>query len=398
MSPDFSRNGALPAAGEAEAFLPFARPTIDEETVAAVAEVLRSGWLASGPKEAAFEAGLSRHCGNRPVRTFTSATAALEVALRVAGVGAGDEVITTAMSFAASANVILRVGARPVFVDIGLGSRNIDPLEVEAAITPRTRALLPVHYAGRPVDMDALYAIARRHGLRVIEDAAHAIGATWRGRRIDSIGDLVCFSFHPNKNITTIEGGALVLNDATEAEHAARHRFHGISRGPDGELDVVLPGGKANLPDVAAAVGLLQLRRLDEFTARRRSLAHQYLERLRTDPPLLLPELPDEGHCWHMFSPLLPLADLRITRREFIGRMAERGIGVGVHFPAIHQLTLYRGLGCAHKPLPHAERVGRETVTLPLFPAMRDADVDRVCEAVRSVIAGAAASTGRKQA
>lgn len=397
MSPDHASPGAAPSVDGAQPFLPFARPTLDEETVQAVAAVLRSGWLASGPQVAAFEMELSRRCGGRPVRSFTSATAALEVALHLAGIGPGDEVVTTAMSFAATVNVILRVGARPVFVDVDLGSRNIDPLEVEAAITPRTRALLPVHYAGRPADMDALYAIAQRHGLRVIEDAAHAIGASWRGRQIGAFGDLVAFSFHPNKNMTSIEGGALVVNDAEEATLAERHRFHGTCRGADGEVDVVMPGGKFNLSDVAAAVGLAQLRRLEAFNARRRSLAHRYLGTLRTDPPLLMPVLPDDGHCWHMFSPLLPLDAMRITRREFIQRMADRGIGVGVHYPALHRMTLYRDRGYAARPLPRAERVGRETVTLPLFPAMRDEDVDRVCEAVSGILAGAAAP-GKKAA
>jgi dTDP-4-amino-4,6-dideoxygalactose transaminase len=189
--------------------LPFTRPTLDEETIQGVAEVLRSGWLASGPKVAEFEAALSRYLGGRPVRTQTSATASLEMALRACGVGEGHEVITPAMSFVATANVIVRTGARPVFVDIGLDSRNIDLDQVQAAITARTRAILPVHFAGLPVDMDRLYELARRHGLRVVEDAAHAIGSSWKGRRIGSFGDLVCFSFHPNKNITTIEGGAV---------------------------------------------------------------------------------------------------------------------------------------------------------------------------------------------
>src|SRR6201986_4558523 len=189
--------------------LPFTRPNIDEATIEGVVEVLRSGWLASGPKVAEFEAALSRYLGGRPVRTQTSATASMEMALLACGIGAGDEVITSAMSFVATANVIVRVGARPVFVDVGLDSRNIDFDQVEAAITPRTRAIMPVHFGGLPVDMDRLYAIADQHKLRVVEDAAHAIGSAWKGRRIGSFGDLVCFSFHPNKNKTNIRGGAV---------------------------------------------------------------------------------------------------------------------------------------------------------------------------------------------
>ncbi|MGH8134072.1 MAG: DegT/DnrJ/EryC1/StrS family aminotransferase, partial [Steroidobacteraceae bacterium] len=215
-------------------FLPFTRPCIDEETIAAVAEVLRSGWLASGPKVAELEAALSRYLGGRPVRSQTSATAGLEMALLACGIGAGDEVITPALSFVATANVIVRVGACPVFVDVGLDSRNIDLEQVEAAITPRTRAILPVHFAGLPVDMERLYGIAHRHGLRVIEDAAHAIGSEWAGKRIGSFGDLVCFSFHPNKNITTIEGGAICGGSPDELRSIELHRWHGqVKTGPD---------------------------------------------------------------------------------------------------------------------------------------------------------------------
>jgi dTDP-4-amino-4,6-dideoxygalactose transaminase len=367
-------------------YLPFARPDIDEASIAAVAEVLRSGWITTGPRTAQFEAALSSYFGGRIVKTFTSATGALEVALAAAGVGAGDEVITTAMSFAATANVILRVGARPVFVDVDLGSRNIDLDQVETAITPRTKAIMPVHFAGRPVDMDRLYEIAKRRGLRVIEDAAHAMGACWRGKRIGSIGDIVVFSFHPNKNMTTIEGGALVLDDADEAVIVDRHRFHGIRKSADGDLDVEMPGGKYNFSDVAACIGLGQLARLDEFNVRRRALADLYFERLQTDPPMSLPDRADEDHCWHIFSPLLPLEQMSFGRSEFIRRMHARGIGVGVHYPAIHELTLYRERGYSERSYPNAERIGHGTVTLPLFPAMADSDVDRVCNAAREVL------------
>ena len=378
-------------------FLPFARPELDERAIQAVVEVLRSGWLATGPRVDAFESALSAYFGGRTVMTFTSATAALEVALHVAGIGHGDEVIVPAMSFAASANVILRVGARPVFVDVELDSRNMDLAQLESAITPRTRAIMPVHFAGQPVDMAALYAIAKRHGLRVIEDAAHAMGAMWRGQRIGSIGDMVVFSFHPNKNMTTIEGGALVLDDPEEVRQAALHRFHGVQRGPDGEFDVELAGGKYNLSDVAASIGLAQLARLEECNARRHELAMRYFAQLQTDPPLLLPRRGDEGHSWHIFTPLLPLERMSIGRAEFIRRMHQRAIGVGVHFPAIHRLALYRRLGYAAQSLPNAERIGRETVTLPLFPGMRDADVDRVCGTVREIVRAASNECAREQ-
>jgi hypothetical protein len=367
-------------------FLPFTRPSIDEETIAAVAEVLRSGWLASGPKVAELEAQLSRYLGGRPVRSQTSATAGLEMALLACGIGAGDEVITPALSFVATANVIVRVGARPVFVDVGLDSRNIDLEQVEAAITPRTRAIMPVHFAGMPVDMERLYAIAGRHKLRVIEDAAHAIGSQWRGRRIGSFGDLVCFSFHPNKNITTIEGGAISGGTPAELKSIELHRWHGqVKSGVDG-FDTLIAGGKSNLSDVAAAVGLGQLQHLEEFNARRRVLVARYFELWGRDAPLRLPERGDDGHSWHVFTPLLPLA--AISRPQFIEAMKARGIGVGVHYPAIHLFTAYRALGYREGQFPNAERIGRETVTLPLFPAMELADVERVVAAATAIVRG----------
>jgi len=369
--------------------LPFTRPTIDEETIQAVAEVLRSGWLASGPKVAELEAALSRYLGGRPVRTQTSATAGLEMALRACGIGEGDEVITPALSFVATANVIVRVGARPVFVDVGLDSRNIDLEQAEAAITPRTRAILPVHFAGLPADMDRLYALAGRHKLRVIEDAAHAIGSVWRGRRIGSFGDLVCFSFHPNKNITTIEGGAISGGSPEELKAIELHRWHGQVKSAADQFDTLLAGGKANLSDVAAAVGLGQLRHLEQFNARRRELVARYFELWSDNPPVRLPERGDAGHSWHVFTPLLPLERLRISRLQFMEAMKERGIGVGVHYPAIHLFTAYRALGYREGQFPNAERIGRETVTLPLFPAMELTDVDRVVEATTEILRGA---------
>jgi dTDP-4-amino-4,6-dideoxygalactose transaminase len=373
--------------GPSNPFLPFTRPTIDEETIQGVAEVLRSGWLASGPNVKKFEAALSEYCGGRQVRTQTSATASLEHALLVAGVGAGDEVITPAMSFVATANVIVRVGARPVFVDVGLDTRNIDFDQVEAAITPRTRAIMPVHFAGLPVDMDRLYAIAGRHGLRVIEDAAQAIGSSWRGKRIGSFGDLVCFSFHPNKNLTSIEGGCVVGDSLEEMRELELHRFHGQRKEAADEVDTLFAAGKANLSDVAARVGLGQLAALERSNARRRELTARYFNLWADDAPVRLPARGDEGHNCHMFAPLLPLERLRISRLQFIQQMEERGIGVGVHYAsAIHLFTAYRALGYRAGQFPNAERIGRETVTLPLFPAMELSDVDRVVEAANDIL------------
>jgi dTDP-4-amino-4,6-dideoxygalactose transaminase len=366
-------------------FLPFTRPSIDADSILAIGEVLRSGQLASGPKVQAFEAALADYLGgSRHLRVMTSATAGLEMALEVAGVGEGHEVIVPAMSFAASANVVERVRAKPVFVDIDLYSRNINADLIEAAITPRTRAIMPVHFAGLPVDQDALYKIAKRHGLRVVEDAAHAIGSRYQGRLIGSFGDLVVFSFHPNKNMTTTEGGAISTADKSEAERLEPYRFHGIKRNTAGEIDVIFPGAKSNLTDVAAQVGLDQLRRLDGFNARRLALANQYFAQLEGFKPVVLPARGDAGHSWHMFQVLIDFPAQGMTRPDFQSRMAERGIGIGVHYPCIPGLTYYRGQGYRPEDTPVAARVGRETVTLPLFPAMSDDDVVRVCRELRA--------------
>ncbi|HEY3658154.1 MAG TPA: DegT/DnrJ/EryC1/StrS aminotransferase family protein [Steroidobacteraceae bacterium] len=368
-------------------FLPFARPSIDAESIAAVADVFRSGQLASGPKVQAFETALATYLGSgRHVRVMTSATAGLEMALEVAGVGEGDEVIVPAMSFAASANVIARVFAKPVFVDIDLHTRNLNMELLPAAITSKTRAIMPVHFAGLPVDMDGLYGVAAQYGLRVVEDAAHAIGSRYQGKLIGSFGDLVVFSFHPNKNMTTIEGGAIATGDTSAAELFEQYRFHGIKRNAQGEIDVVFPGTKSNLTDVAAQVGIDQLRRLDGFNARRLELAGRYFEELDGFRSVVLPARGDSGHSWHMFQVLIDFPAQGMTRPEFQKRMADRGIGIGVHYPSIPSLTYYRARGYRPEDTPVAARVGRETVTLPMFPAMSDDDVVRVCRELKEML------------
>ena len=367
-------------------FLPFARPVIDEETIAGVAAVLRSGWITSGPEVQRFEAALSAYCGGRPVRTLNSGTAALVLGLRLAGVGPGDEVVTTPLSWAATANAILEVGARPVFVDVDPRSRNIDLGRVSAAISPRTRAVMPVYLAGLPVDLDRLYALASQAGLRVVEDAAQAFGATWRGTRVGARGDLVAFSFHANKNITTAEGGCLVVPDEPSARRAERLRLQGVTRSGEDGMDVDVVGYKFNLTDVAARIGLGQLARLDEFTARRRELARHYFAHFDDRLGCELPVADFEQSNWHMFQIVLPLERLRIGRGEFMARMRAAGIGTGVHYPAIHLFTLYRGLGWKEGDFPNAERIGRGIVTLPLHAAMERTDVERVCAAAAGIL------------
>ncbi|MHA7683659.1 DegT/DnrJ/EryC1/StrS family aminotransferase [Cupriavidus sp. PET2-C1] len=373
-------------ASAAQAFLPFVKPNIDAAAIAEVGKVLASGWITSGPKMHAFEAALSELFGGRPVRTFANGSATMEIALRVANIGPGDEVITTPITWVATANVVITVGAKPVFVDIDPRTRNIDLDAVEAAITPRTRAIMPVYLSGLPVDMDRLYAIAKKHNLRVIEDAAQAIDSRWRGQRIGAFGDLVSFSFQANKNITSVEGGCLVMNSPEEAERAERLRLQGVIRtGMDG-MDVEEPGGKFNLTDVNAAIGLSQLAQLDAITARRAELAEAYyrcaaasgLAELGIELPL-----PRDAELattnWHMFQVVLPAERIEGGRTAVMEAMREQGVGTGVHYPAVHLFSYYRSLGWREGMLPHAERIGRGIVTLPMFPAMQAADVERVC-------------------
>lgn len=371
-------------------FLPLTRPTIDDETIAGVADVLRSGWITSGPKVKELESKLSEYCGGRPVRVFNSGTCTMEIALRIAGIGPGHEVITTPLSWVATSNVILEVGARPVFVEIDPVTRNLDLDRIEAAITPATRAILPVDLAGLPVDRDRLYAIARRHRLRVVEDAAQAFGSTWNGGRIGASGDFVSFSFHPNKNITTIEGGALVLNDEREAKLAEQYRLQGVVRsGLDG-MEVEIVGGKFNLTDVAARVGLGQLPHLAAFNAKRRELARAYFELLDTPAVralgLQLPPADFIQTNWHMFQVVLPEERLTVKRAEIMAQLQQAGIGSGVHYPAIHLFAVYRRLGWKDGDLPIAERVCRNILTLPLFPAMTSGDVVRVVESLVAIM------------
>lgn len=367
-------------------FLPFTRPTLDEDTIQGVVDVLRSGWITSGPKVKEFEAALSAYCGGRPVRVLSSATAGMEIALQLRNIGPGDEVITTPLSWVATGNVILHVGAKPVFVDVDPVTRNIDLNLLEAAITPRTKAIMPVDLAGLPVDRDRLYEIAERHQLRVIEDAAQSMGANWRGKAIGSFGDLISISFHANKNLTSGEGGCLVLNDESQVPLFEKLRLQGVVRFSDGGMDVDVAGGKANLTDIAARIGLGQMPRIAEFTAKRRELARHYFAKLDPQLGLELPPQDFEQSNWHMFQPLLPLDRLTISRGEFIEQMKQRQIGVGVHYPAMHLFTLYRQLGWKDGDYPHAENIGKRTITLPLFPGMNLADVERVCNAMHDIL------------
>jgi len=375
-------------------FIPFTRPHFNQETIDAVAEVLRSGWVTSGPKLAEFETALSEYFGGRPVRCFANGTATMKIALQVAGIGPGDEVITTPISWVATSNVILSVGAKPIFMDIDPITRNIDLSKLAAVITPKTRAIMPVYLAGLPVNMDQLYDLAKQYKLRVIEDAAQAFGSQWKGQKIGSIGDLVSFSFQANKNLSTVEGGCLVLNNPDEARLAEKLRLQGVTRqGLDG-MDVDVLGGKDNLTDVNAVIGLHQLKQLPAFQARRSALARQYFDVIRSEMESaglsnLNLELPVENFTesnWHMFQVVLPLAQLNVDRAQVMTELKDLGIGTGVHYPIITGFTLYQNLGYKVEATPVAQRIGRSILTLPLFPGMADEDIGRIASALTGIL------------
>lgn len=375
-------------------FIPFTRPSFNQETIDAVTEVLRSGWVTSGPKLAEFESTLSEYFGGRPVLCFANGTATMKIALQVAGIGEGDEVITTPISWVATSNVILSVGAKPVFVDIDPATRNIDLDKVASAITSKTKAIMPVYLAGLPVDMDKLYSLAKQHQLRVIEDAAQAFGSQSHGKKIGSFGDLVSFSFQANKNLTTIEGGCLVLNNADEAKLAEKFRLQGLTRqGMDG-MDVDVLGGKDNLTDVNAVIGLQQLKQLPAYQTQRTALARQYFDVIRTELKSagltnLQLELPVENFTesnWHMFQVILPLQQLDCDRAQVMTELKELGIGTGVHYPAITGFSLYKNLGYQTSSTPVAERIGKSILTLPLFPGLKDQDIARISSGLIGIL------------
>ncbi len=376
-------------------FLPFTRPTIGEPEIQEVVDCLRSGWLATGPRVKKFEDMLKAYFNEQGVLTCTSATGGLLMAFLSLDLAPGDEVITTPMTFAATLNTIVLAGGKPVLVDIEPDTYNIDVAKIEAAITKRTKAIVPVHFAGRPVDLDPLYALANKYGLRVIEDAAQAIGTTYKGRRVGSFGDIQVFSFHPNKNITTGEGCAIVVRDEAIKKRIELLRFHGIDRdvslrhGKSGSqtYDIALAGYKFNMTDIQAAMGIHQLPRVEEFNACRCKLANRYYKLLENTPGVILPRRAndDEGHSWHLFNVLIDNSVHGINRDQFIERMQSRNIGIGLHYSAPHLSSFYRKLlGDIH--LPIAEGVCERIVSLPLFPLLTDRDQNDVVETMKEVL------------
>lgn len=376
-------------------FLVFGRPALGEEEIAEVVATLRSGWIGTGPRVARFEELFRQYIGAEHAVAVNSCTAALHLAMLVSGVGPGDEVITTPMTFCATANAVLHTGARPVFVDVERDTGNIDPERIEAAITPRTKALLPVHFAGRPCRMDLLEALARRSGLLLIEDAAHAIEAAFRGRKIGTIGDLTCFSFYVTKNVVTGEGGMVTTNRGDLADRIRMYALHGMSRDAwkrftdEGyrHYEVLVPGFKYNMTDLQAALGIHQLARIDQGQRRRREIWERYDQGL-ADLPVARPA-PVEGdavHARHLYTILVHPEEGGKARDEVLNELIRLKIGTGVHYTALHLHAYYRErFGYRRGDFPNAEHIGDRTLSLPLSAGLTDRDVADVIEAVRTV-------------
>lgn len=378
-----------------ESFLIFGSPLIGEEEIAEVVDSLRSGWVGTGPKVQRFEGMLAEYVGAPYCRCVSSCTAALILAMQVLGIGPGDEVLVPAMTFVASANAIEHAGATPVFVDSVADTGLLDLDEAQAAITPRTRAIMPVHFAGRPVDMDRLRELRENHRLLVVEDAAHAIGAEWHGRRIGAFGNLTAFSFYVTKNISTIEGGALVTEDPEIAAEVERMALHGLSLGAWQRFsdtgfrhyEVVRPGFKYNLTDVQAALGLHQLPQLDRWIRRRAELSDRY-DRLLAGLPLRTPAPPerDTVHARHLYQVLVE-PEAPLTRDELLDRLTAMNIGTGVHYRGVHLHPYYRDkYNLTEAQFPVASMISERTLSLPLSPKVTDADQDDVVAALTELL------------
>ncbi|MFH2001309.1 MAG: aminotransferase class I/II-fold pyridoxal phosphate-dependent enzyme [Planctomycetota bacterium] len=378
-------------------FIPFSRPSIGDEEIASVVDTLRSGWITTGPKTKEFEDRFAEYVGAKHAIALSSCTAGLHLAFIALGIGEGDEVITSPMTFAATTNMMINVGAIPVFADIDPGTRQILPEKIEACITKKTKLIVPVHFAGSACDMDRIMAISERHGIPVLEDAAHAAGTLHKGRKIGSLGNMAIFSFHPIKNMTTGEGGMVTVDDPSLAEKIALLKFHGLAkdawkRYSEGEVtqyDVLLPGFKYNMMDIQAALGLQQLKRLDGFNEERGRQAEYYNQHLKGMEGIRLPMLPDYsvGHIWHLYTVLIDTP--HVSRDTFMKELSSRGIGSGLHFKAVHLHHYYKErFGFERGFCPNAEFVSDRIVSLPLFPGLSRSDQDRVIRAIGEILEG----------
>jgi dTDP-4-amino-4,6-dideoxygalactose transaminase len=377
-------------------FLPFNQPDIEQAEIEEVVDALRSGWITTGPKTKAFERRFAEYVGARHAIAVNSCTGGLHVALAAANIGPGDEVIVPTMTFCSTANVVVHQGATPILVDVEPDTLNIDPERLEAALTPRTRAVLPVHLYGHPCDMDRIGEIAEAHNLLVVEDAAHAVAAKWHGERVGAFSPATVFSFYATKNLTTAEGGMITTDHDAYAERMRIWTLHGISRdawkrySAEGSwyYEVSVPGFKYNLTDLQAALGLHQLARLESMTQQRTGLAARYDERLSDLQEIELPAVRDGiRHAWHLYPIRLRLEQLTIDRAEFIEQLKAEGIGTSVHFIPLHRHPYYRErLGSRPTDFPVADAAYERLVSLPLYTRMSEQDVDDVVEAVRRVV------------
>jgi dTDP-4-amino-4,6-dideoxygalactose transaminase len=380
-----------------EPYLIFGSPVISRAEIESVVRTMETCWIGTGPRVQEFQTKMAEYAGAKHALAVGSCTAALHLSMVVSGVGPGDEVITTAMTFCATANSIVHTGATPVFVDCERDTMNIDPAAIEAAITPRTKAIVPVHFAGRPCNMDAITAIAKKHNLLVIEDAAHAIETVYKGKKVGSISDLTCFSFYVTKNITTGEGGMVTTNNPELAKKIQTYGLHGMSADAWSRFSdkgykhyaVVFPGFKYNLTDLAASIGLQQMQSIDPWLRRRNEVWARYDEAFADLPVgLPAPEEADTVHARHLYT-LIIGDDARVSRDEFMAQMHQRKIGTGVHYRALHVHPYYADrFGYTPEQFPNAHFIGERTVSIPLTQKLTDNEVERVITAVRGILKG----------
>lgn len=378
-------------------YIPFHSPCVGQEEIDEVLHVLASGWLTTGPVAQRLEREFAAYVGCKYALAVNSATSALQLALDAIGLQPGDEVLLPTYTFTATAAVVVHFTARPVLCDSLAGGFNIDPEDAQRRITPKTRAIVPVHIAGQPCDLESVQGVADRHGLHAIEDAAHALPASYRGSRIGNVSELTAFSFYATKTITTAEGGMLTTNNAEYAGRLARMRLHGISGdawkryAKEGSwyYEVLDAGYKCNLPDVLAAIGIAQLAKCDQFWRRRQEIAKMYRERLAAIDEVELPPLCEEGsqHSWHLFILRIRPELLEVGRNRFIDELKSVGIGASVHFIPLHLHPFYRNqYGYRPGDFPHAEDAYNRCISLPIFPGMTDSDVDRVLNAIEKIV------------
>ena len=377
-------------------FIPFHKPAIGEDEIRSVVETLRSGWLTTGPKVKKFEAEFASYTGSSHAVAVNSATAALHLALEAVGIKSGDEVIVPTMTFTATAEVVLYLGARPVLVDCRTDDLNIDVDRIEAAISSNTKAIIPVHIAGRPCAMDQILAIAQRHRLRVIEDAAHALPASHRGRKVGAIGDITCFSFYATKTITTGEGGMATTENPEWAKRMRMMSLHGISHDAwdrytekgSWYYEVLQPGYKYNMTDIAAALGIEQLKRCNDFYQARRRIAERYNKAFTDLPEIQVPPCgSDLEHAWHLYIIQLKLDRLSIDRHDFIKALNSRRIGTSVHFIPLHLHPFYKQtFSCQPADFPQASATFDRIVSIPIYPTMTEQNVSDVIAAIRSLV------------